>query len=62
MAVPTRCQTPDAVFRIAISDRAISAAVELAFRLNLTEDAAALLEANIHNALELALAPLFSPS
>lgn len=59
MAVPTRCQTPDAVFHIAIGERSVSAVVDLPCALDLSDDEAALLEANVHNALELALAPHF---
>lgn len=57
--MPTRCQTPGAVFHIAISERSVSAIVDLPCALDLTEEGAAILEANIHNAMELALAPYF---
>jgi hypothetical protein len=57
--MPTQCQTPAAVFHIAISDRSVSAVVDLPHSLDLSDDAATLLEANVHNALELALAPYF---
>jgi hypothetical protein len=59
LAVPTRCQTPDAIFHITVGKRSVSAVVDLPHALDLTEEAAAILEANVHNALELALAPHF---
>lgn len=59
--MPTRCQTPDAVFHIKIGDREVSVAVDLPFPLGLTEEEAAILEANVHNAFELVLAPYFRP-
>lgn len=59
MAVRTPCQTSGAQFHIGIGPRAVSASVDLPFDLNLTEMQAATLDANVHNALEMALAPLF---
>lgn len=58
-AVKTECQTPDAQFNIDISDEKVSVEVELPMKLDLTEDEAKLLESNIHNAMELVLAPYF---
>lgn len=58
-AVKTECQTPDAQFNIEINDSKVSVEVELPMELDLTEDEAKLLEANIHNAMELVLAPYF---
>jgi hypothetical protein len=60
MALKTRCQTPEAMFTIAISRTAVSVRAELPFGIDLTESQAELLEANLHNAVELALAPLFA--
>lgn len=59
MAIPTPCQTPGTIFHTAIDRRGSSTFVELPFDLELTEDAAKVLEANIHNALELVFAPYF---
>lgn len=58
-AVRTECQTPDAQFNIEINDSKVSVEVELPMNLDLTEDEAKLLESNIHNAMELVLAPYF---
>ena len=58
-AVRTECQTPDANYNIEISDDKVSVEVELPMDLDLTEDEAKLLESNIHNAMELVLAPYF---
>jgi hypothetical protein len=57
--MPTTCQTPDAVFHVKVGDREICAAVDLPFPLGLDEEEAAVVEANVHNALELVLAPYF---
>lgn len=59
VAQATSCQTPDAVFHIEIRAREIRAGVELPFPLDMDSDQAAVLEANVHNALELVLAPYF---
>jgi hypothetical protein len=59
MAVATECQTPGAVFHTHIQSRRITCSVEMPADLCLTEDAAGRLEANIHNVLELVLAPHF---
>ncbi len=58
-AVKTKCQTPDAQFNIEISDKSVSVKVELPMELDLSESEAKLLESNIHNAMELVLAPYF---
>jgi hypothetical protein len=58
-AVKTKCQTPDAQFKIKITDDKVSVEVELPMKLDLTEDEAKLLESNIHNAMELVLATYF---
>jgi hypothetical protein len=61
MALPTSCQTPGAVFRTSVTDRAVSVTVDLPASLGLSEDEAVLLEANLHNAVELVLARYFAP-
>ncbi len=58
-AVKTACQTPDAVFHIEIKDKKLSIEIDLPMELDLSEQDAKLLEANVHNALELVLAPYF---
>lgn len=61
MAIETKCQTNGAMFHTQIQDEKVSVNVALPFPLNLTEEQAKLLEANLHNAVELALAPHFVP-
>ena len=58
-AVRTECQTGGAVYKIDISEDNITAVVNLPFELQLDKDEAKLLESNIHNALELVMAPYF---
>lgn len=62
MAQETKCQTPGAVYNTAIHDTCgttISIDVITAKHFDLSEEEAELLEANIHNALELVLAPYY---
>lgn len=59
MAQKTRCQTPGTMFSTRINSNSVRVGLELPFELNLTEAQAELLEANIHNAMELVLAPFF---
>jgi hypothetical protein len=60
VANATPCQTPGAQFTTHINK--IGALVNVAFgrTIDLTEDEAALLETNLHNAVELVLAPLWA--
>ena len=58
-AVKTECQTPEAQFNIEISDNKVSVQVDLPMLLDITEEEAKLLESNIHNVMELVLAPYF---
>lgn len=60
MAVRTPCQTPGAVFHTAISARAVSVSADLPGSLDLSESEAVILEANLHNAVELVLARYFA--
>lgn len=60
MALKTRCQTPGAIFHTKIEPKKIEAQVDLPFALNLSEKEAKLLERNLHNVLELALASFFN--
>lgn len=59
MALPTTCQTPGARFRTHVSPRSVEIRAELPFALDLTESQAALLELNLHNAVEMVLARYF---
>lgn len=68
MAIETKCQTPGSQFHIGIHDylepdekfqSEIEILIEVSTKLGLDEEGAKLLEANIHNALELVLAPYF---
>lgn len=57
MAVETPCQTHGAVYGIEVTDREVTVTVELPAPLDLAGEQEALLVANLHNALELVLAP-----
>lgn len=59
MAVETRCQTPGARFHTAIVGQQITVSIDLPHPLGLTWDQAAMLDDNLHNALELVLARYF---
>lgn len=60
MAVTTDCQTPDAVFSTRISSGGVEIKVTFPHDVELDEHQAEQLEGNLHNAVELALAPLFA--
>ncbi len=62
MAIATVCQTSGAVFHMTITSNSVSITVDLPFDTNLSEEEAEVLEANIHNVMELVLAPLFRSS
>jgi len=67
MAQETTCQTPGTEYGTHISHTldgktVVSVSVLLPMRLKLTQERAALLEANMHNAMELVLAPYFTES
>jgi len=59
MAVETKCQTPGTRFKTVVDPLYITVEAWLPTALDLSEEEAALLEANIHNAMELVLAPYF---
>lgn len=59
MAIKTVCQTPGAIFHTKIKPKTIECKVDLPYPLDLTEEQAKLLEANLHNILEIALARYF---
>jgi len=58
-AVKTPCQTPDAKFTTEITKDKISITIDLPSELDINEDEAKILEANIHNAMEMVLAKYF---
>lgn len=60
MAMQTPCQTSGAIFHTEVSERRVSVSVDLPMALELDEAAAELLEANLHNAMELVLARYFA--
>ncbi len=55
MAIETKCLTPNAVYHISISEKQVIAKVDLPFALDIDEPEAEVLEALIHNQLELIL-------
>lgn len=59
MAVPTPCQTNGAMFSTHIEPLGITASVSFGRVIDLTEKEAEILEANIHNVLELVLVPYY---
>jgi hypothetical protein len=59
MAIETPCQTSGAVFSTRITPRGISVDVDFGRTINLDQPQAELLEANVHNVLELALSRYF---
>lgn len=56
MALATPCQTPGAVYHTRIQDDRITVEIDLGHDLILDDESAAILEANLHNAVELVLA------
>jgi hypothetical protein len=61
-AQETKCQTPDVVYNISISDEKISITLDLPKSIQLDEEEAELLESNIHNSLEIVLSKYFTNS
>lgn len=59
MANKTRCQTPGVYYKTDIRPRKITTAITLPIPLMLTKEDAALLETNLHNALELVMIPFY---
>lgn len=59
MAAATKCQTPGAEYSTQVDGRGVSVTVSFPWELELTETDANLLDINLHNAIELVLAPLF---
>lgn len=60
MAQATECQTHGTVYEInVVKTTRLEVIIDLPFELDLETDEEQLLRANVHNALELVLAPLF---
>lgn len=59
-ALETECQTPGAIYDTEIGPKDVKVDVKLPGELDLDEDQAELLEKNLHNVVELALAPHFA--
>lgn len=60
MAIATACQTPGAVYSIEIDDSQIRIVVDLGHdTLHLSDESAALIESNLHNAVELVMARFY---
>jgi hypothetical protein len=59
MAYEAKCKTPGATYRTAIDPFFIGVEVVLPRPLYLTAEEAEQLELNLHNAVELALAPVY---
>lgn len=61
MALATPCQTSGAQFHVYVGEIGVMVAVDMPIdkKLDLTEAEAKTLEANLHNAVELVLAPHF---
>lgn len=60
MAQRTECQTPGARFHTRITGTSVEVSVDLPRQLDLDASKARLLERNLHNAVELVLAPYFA--
>jgi len=59
MAAETKCLTNGAIYNTEITSQRVSVSVELPFKLEISEEEAKLLDALIHNQLELVLRPYF---
>lgn len=58
-AMETPCQTPEAHYNIEINGDKISVVINLPSKLELSLEEAKILEANIHNTMELVLSRFF---
>lgn len=58
-ALKTKCQTKDAIYDIELTDKSVKIEVKLPFDLDLTKSEAELLEANLHNVIEVVLSKYF---
>ena len=59
MAEATECQTPGAMYSTRVSGLGVEVRVQFPRHIEIEEEHAELIEANLHNAVELVLAPLF---
>ncbi len=59
MSIKIKCQTEGAIYKTDISDDNISISISLPFQLDISGDEALVLEANIHNMLEIVLSKYF---
>ena len=55
MAQETKCLTSGAIFHTAINERDVSVKVDLPFKLEISDEEAAILERLLHNQIELVL-------
>jgi hypothetical protein len=62
MAMSTNCQTPGAHYLTRITAGSVEVRIDLGVELDLTDEEAALLETNIHNAMEMVLARYYTKS
>lgn len=60
MAMSTKCQTPDAQFHTHITNRSVSVTVDFGKKIPLNIEESELLEANLHNAIELVLSRYYA--
>ena len=58
-ALKTECQTPETKYNISINKDKVSVEIELPMELDISEDEAKILEANIHNMMEVILSKYF---
>jgi hypothetical protein len=58
-AEKTKCQTPDSIYNISISDDEVSANIKLPKKLDLNKTDAKILETNLHNVIEIVLSKYF---
>ena len=59
MAIKTKCQTEGCIFVTEIKENSINVNIKIPFDLNITKKEAQVLEANIHNVMELVLSKYF---
>lgn len=62
MAIESPCQTPGTVYETNVSAGEVSVTLTFEHPLSLTGDQIAVLKVNLHNALELVMAPFFGES
>lgn len=60
MAIGTKCQTPGAQYHTHVHEDGAVVSVHFGQEFDISKEEAILLEKNIHNAMELVLAPLYA--